>query len=88
MEIYLLISALCHQAVICNTDTMETVSTPEEHSLIITDIRFRSDSTQLATSSFDRTVRLWDAVEVMNLFVDNCLCLLHDIPVCFLAVYL
>lgn len=46
-------------------DTLETVSTPEEHSLIITDIRFRMDSTQLATSSFDRTVRLWNAAEVM-----------------------
>ncbi|KAJ8616177.1 hypothetical protein MRB53_035549 [Persea americana] len=51
------------KAVIWNMDTLETVSTPEEHSLTITDIRFRMDSTQLATSSFDRTVRLWNAAE-------------------------
>jgi len=45
-------------------DTLETESTPEDHTLIITDIRFRPNSTQLATSSFDRTVRLWNAAEV------------------------
>eukprot|EP00268_Persea_americana_P059731 TRINITY_DN736_c0_g1_i5.p1 TRINITY_DN736_c0_g1~~TRINITY_DN736_c0_g1_i5.p1 ORF type:complete len:757 (-),score=175.65 TRINITY_DN736_c0_g1_i5:655-2589(-) len=51
------------KAVLWNMDTLETVSTPEEHALIITDIRFRPNSTQLATSSFDRTVRLWNAAE-------------------------
>lgn len=46
-------------------DTLQTESTPENHTLIITDVRFRTNSTQLATSSFDRTVRLWDASDVM-----------------------
>lgn len=45
-------------------DTLQTESTLEDHSLIITDVRFRPNSTQLATSSFDTTVRLWDAAEV------------------------
>ncbi|KMZ69802.1 putative WD-repeat protein [Zostera marina] len=49
------------KAVIWNMDTLQTESTPENHTLIITDVRFRTNSTQLATSSFDRTVRLWDA---------------------------
>ncbi|KAL5990416.1 hypothetical protein ACLOJK_011316 [Asimina triloba] len=50
-------------AVLWNMDTLETVNTPEEHSLIVTDVRFRPNSTQLATSSFDRTIRLWNAAE-------------------------
>lgn len=36
---------------------------PEEHTNFITDIRFRPNSTQLATSSSDGTVRLWNAAE-------------------------
>ncbi|PIA40164.1 hypothetical protein AQUCO_02500100v1 [Aquilegia coerulea] len=51
------------KAVIWNMDTLQTENTPEEHSLIITDVRFRPNSTQLATSSFDRTVKLWNASE-------------------------
>ncbi|MQL88050.1 hypothetical protein Taro_020606, partial [Colocasia esculenta] len=51
------------KAIIWNTDTLQTQSSPEEHSLLITDIRFRPNSTQLATSSFDRTVRLWNATQ-------------------------
>ncbi|KAG2403314.1 Transcriptional corepressor LEUNIG-like protein [Vigna angularis] len=49
--------------VLWNMETLQTESTPEEHSLIITDVRFRPNSTQLATSSFDTTVRLWDAAD-------------------------
>eukprot|EP00262_Sarcandra_glabra_P006462 TRINITY_DN1877_c0_g3_i3.p1 TRINITY_DN1877_c0_g3~~TRINITY_DN1877_c0_g3_i3.p1 ORF type:complete len:755 (-),score=159.15 TRINITY_DN1877_c0_g3_i3:137-2401(-) len=51
------------KVVLWNMDTLQTESTPEEHSVIITDVRFRPNSTQLATSSFDRTVRLWNAAE-------------------------
>lgn len=51
------------KAVLWNMDTMQTESTPEDHTLIITDIRFRPNSTQLATSAFDRTVRLWNAAD-------------------------
>ncbi|KAA3480439.1 Transcriptional corepressor LEUNIG-like protein [Gossypium australe] len=51
------------KAVLWNTETLETECTPEEHTHIITDIRFRPNSTQLATSSFDTTVRVWDAAQ-------------------------
>ncbi|RRT74085.1 hypothetical protein B296_00032698 [Ensete ventricosum] len=51
------------KAVLWNMDTLQTESTPEEHSLIITDVRFMPNSTRLATSSFDRHVKLWDATQ-------------------------
>lgn len=37
----------------------------EDHTNFITDIRFKTNSTQLATSSSDGTVRLWNAVDVI-----------------------
>ncbi|KAL2236362.1 UNVERIFIED_CONTAM: Transcriptional corepressor [Sesamum indicum] len=49
------------KAVLWNMDTLQTETTPEEHQYLITDIRFRPNSTQLATASFDKSVRLWDA---------------------------
>ncbi|XP_073040609.1 transcriptional corepressor LEUNIG_HOMOLOG [Primulina eburnea] len=49
------------KAVLWNMDTLHTESTPEEHQHLITDVRFRPNSTQLATASFDKSVRLWDA---------------------------
>ncbi|KAF5741260.1 transcriptional corepressor LEUNIG-like [Tripterygium wilfordii] len=49
------------KVVLWNMDTLQKESTPEEHKLIITDVRFRPNSTQLATASFDKSVRLWDA---------------------------
>ncbi|CAI0561046.1 unnamed protein product [Linum tenue] len=49
------------KVVLWNMDTLKTQITPEEHKLIITDIRFRPNSSQLATSSVDKSVRLWDA---------------------------
>lgn len=52
------------QAVIWNMDTLQTEMTPEEHQYLITDVRFRPNSTQLATASFDKSVRLWDAANV------------------------
>lgn len=45
-------------------ETLQTETTPEEHTHIITDVRFRPTSTQFATSSFDTTVRIWDATQV------------------------
>ncbi|KAE9599272.1 putative transcription factor WD40-like family [Lupinus albus] len=48
---------------IWNTETFDCVTTPEAHSLLITDVRFRTGSTIFATSSFDRSVRLWDAAK-------------------------
>ncbi|XP_020519880.1 transcriptional corepressor LEUNIG isoform X2 [Amborella trichopoda] len=47
------------KAVLWNTDTFKPKSSLEEHSLLITDVRF-SSTNRLATSSFDRTVRVWD----------------------------
>lgn len=52
------------QAILWNMDTLRTEGTPEEHTSIITDVRFRPNSSQLATSSLDRTVRLWNAEDV------------------------
>ncbi|CAK9168211.1 unnamed protein product [Ilex paraguariensis] len=49
------------KTVLWNMDTLQTESTPEEHQYLITDVRFRPNSTQLATASFDKSVRLWDA---------------------------
>ncbi|KAL4597350.1 hypothetical protein ACB092_12G225300 [Castanea dentata] len=49
------------KVVLWNMDTLQTESTPEEHKLVITDVRFRPNSSQLATASVDKSVRLWDA---------------------------
>ncbi|XP_044429991.1 putative disease resistance protein RGA3 [Triticum aestivum] len=46
-----------------NMDNFNMDTKPEEHTNFITDIRFRPNSTQFATSSSDGTVRLWNAVE-------------------------
>uniref|UniRef100_A0A2N9GAR4 Uncharacterized protein n=1 Tax=Fagus sylvatica TaxID=28930 RepID=A0A2N9GAR4_FAGSY len=51
------------KVVLWNMETLQTESMPEEHTMIITDVRFRPNSTQLATSSFDTTVQLWDAAK-------------------------
>ncbi|GFP79987.1 transcriptional corepressor leunig [Phtheirospermum japonicum] len=53
------------KAVLWNMDTLQTETTLDEHQLLITDVRFRPNSTQLATASFDKSVRLWDAANVM-----------------------
>nr|VDD14540.1 unnamed protein product [Brassica oleracea] len=47
---------------IWNMETLHTESTPEEHGHIITDVRFRPNTTQLATSSFYKTIKIWDAL--------------------------
>lgn len=49
------------KVVLWNMDTLQTESTPEEHKLVISDVRFRPNSSQLATASCDKSVRLWDA---------------------------
>ncbi|KAM7259022.1 hypothetical protein ACFE04_014763 [Oxalis oulophora] len=51
------------KVVLWNMETLQTDSTPDEHTHIITDVRFRPNSTQLATSSFDTTIRIWDAAD-------------------------
>ncbi|XP_022892870.1 transcriptional corepressor LEUNIG isoform X1 [Olea europaea var. sylvestris] len=42
-------------------DTLKPKTTLEEHSNFITDVRFSPSMARLATSSFDKTVRVWDA---------------------------
>ncbi|KAL5226984.1 hypothetical protein ABZP36_015249 [Zizania latifolia] len=49
------------KAVLWFTDGLNPKSTLEEHSLMITNVRFSPSMTRLATSSFDKTVRVWDA---------------------------
>ncbi|CAK9179219.1 unnamed protein product [Ilex paraguariensis] len=49
------------KAVLWHTETLKAKSTLEEHSAIITDVRFSPSIPRLATSSFDKTVRVWDA---------------------------
>jgi len=53
-----------YQVVLWNMDSLRIESTPEEHKLVITDVRFRPNSSQLATASCDKSVRLWDAANV------------------------
>jgi WD40 repeat protein len=48
-------------------ENFQTQYTSEEHGLIITDVRFRPNSNHLATSSFDRTIKLWNAADVSYL---------------------
>ncbi|XP_052198376.1 transcriptional corepressor LEUNIG-like [Diospyros lotus] len=49
------------KAVLWYTDTLKPKSTLEEHSALVTDVRFSPSMQCLATSSFDKTVRVWDA---------------------------
>ncbi|CAH2077198.1 unnamed protein product [Thlaspi arvense] len=49
------------KAVLWYTDTMKPKTTLEEHTAMITDVRFSPTLPRLATSSFDKTVRVWDA---------------------------
>nr|GMD41367.1 transcriptional corepressor LEUNIG-like [Ipomoea batatas] len=49
------------QAVLWHTDTLTPKATFEEHLLLITDVRFSPSMSRIATSSFDRTIRVWPA---------------------------
>ncbi|XP_070669845.1 transcriptional corepressor LEUNIG-like isoform X2 [Malus domestica] len=49
------------KALLWYTDTLKLKSTLEEHSALITDVRFSPSKPYLATSSFDKTIRIWDA---------------------------
>nr|ABD32372.2 Lissencephaly type-1-like homology motif; WD40-like [Medicago truncatula] len=48
---------------IWDVGTFQSYATEETHSLLITDVRFRPQSTIFATSSFDRSIRLWDTTK-------------------------
>ncbi|KAM7493211.1 hypothetical protein LguiB_027820 [Lonicera macranthoides] len=49
------------KAVLWYTDTLKLKTTLEEHTSLITDVRFSPSMPRLATSSFDKSVRVWDA---------------------------
>ncbi|KAJ9546786.1 hypothetical protein OSB04_019329 [Centaurea solstitialis] len=55
------------KAVLWYTDSLKPKATLEEHSSLITDVRFSPTVSRLATSSFDKTVRVWDADNVSRL---------------------
>ncbi|KAK2382915.1 transcriptional corepressor LEUNIG [Trifolium repens] len=46
---------------VCYIETRDSVTTSEAHSSYILDVRFQAGSTIFATSSTDKTVKLWDA---------------------------
>ncbi|KAH7524731.1 hypothetical protein FEM48_Zijuj06G0150600 [Ziziphus jujuba var. spinosa] len=52
------------KAVLWHADSLKPKTTLEEHSSLITDVRFSPSMPRLATSSFDKTVRVWDADNV------------------------
>ncbi|PPD93519.1 hypothetical protein GOBAR_DD09548 [Gossypium barbadense] len=54
------------KAVLWCTESFALKSTLEEHSQWITDVRFSSSMSRLATSSADETVRVWDADNVKS----------------------
>jgi len=64
-------------------ENFQTQYTPEEHGLIITDVRFRPNSSQLATSSFDRTIKLWNAADVSYV----CLSIIGIVDICYYTSY-
>ncbi|XP_025015561.2 transcriptional corepressor LEUNIG_HOMOLOG isoform X2 [Ricinus communis] len=47
-----------------NMESFDFNDSSEGHSSLITDVRFKPDSTILATSSFDRTLQIWDATKL------------------------
>ncbi|TXG61336.1 hypothetical protein EZV62_012699 [Acer yangbiense] len=53
------------KAVLWCTDSFTVKSTLEEHTQWITDVRFSPSMSRLATSSADRTVRVWDTENVI-----------------------
>ncbi|XLS67208.1 hypothetical protein HN51_018231 [Arachis hypogaea] len=48
------------QAVLWHTDTLKQKAVLEEHSSMSTDVRFSPSMPRLATTSFDKTARIWD----------------------------
>jgi WD40 repeat protein len=47
-------------------ETFQNNATEETHSLLITDVRFRPGSDIFATSSFDKSIRVWDTNRVSS----------------------
>lgn len=74
------------QAVLWSTDTLKAKSTLEEHSAFITDVRFSPSMPRLATSSFDKTVRVWDADNVSIHFLAFLVCPIVGFSTVFLLL--
>ncbi|KAL7084391.1 hypothetical protein ACP275_14G220700 [Erythranthe tilingii] len=53
-------AGLDKKAVLWHMDTLQTDTTYEEHQDSITDVRFRPNSNKFATTSLDKSVRIWD----------------------------
>ncbi|KAM7254677.1 hypothetical protein ACFE04_019918 [Oxalis oulophora] len=49
-----------------STESFEFISSTESHSLHISDIAFRPYLSTFATSSFDKTIKIWDATKLTN----------------------
>jgi WD40 repeat protein len=58
---------LAMQVVLWNAETLKQKSTLEEHTSLISDVRFSPNIPRFATSSFDTTIRLWDTNKVPDL---------------------
>ncbi|KAK5826973.1 hypothetical protein PVK06_021906 [Gossypium arboreum] len=58
-----LISVFFLQVLFWNTEDHNKFVTGESHSLPISDVRFKPNSTMVATSSYDKTVQIWDSAE-------------------------
>jgi WD40 repeat protein len=55
---------LAMQVVLWNAETLKPKSILKEHTSLISDVRFSPNIPRLATSSFDKTIRVWDADKV------------------------
>jgi WD40 repeat protein len=62
MEFTMLLLAM--QVVLWNAETLKPKSILKEHTSLISDVRFSPNIPRLATSSFDKTIRVWDADKV------------------------
>ncbi|XP_042520738.1 transcriptional corepressor LEUNIG-like isoform X2 [Macadamia integrifolia] len=54
------------KVIVWNLDAVDFKCSSEDHSLLITDVRFRRSSSILATSSYDRTVQIWDTNDLSH----------------------
>jgi WD40 repeat protein len=63
------ITMLLHamQVVLWNAETLKQKLTLEEHTSLISDVRFSPNIPHFATSSFDTTIRIWDVDKVPDL---------------------
>jgi WD40 repeat protein len=62
------------QVFLWSAETLKQKSVLEEHSQLITDVRFSPSTPRLATSSFDKTVRVWDVDNVSIQFMFPTFC--------------